>query len=710
MGIRAIPGSHRYIFTAAPHHGQVYGSIAILDTRIRDDGHMSQIRRVTPEEPFPETETRSRNHHKYGMPWPLSEDFYLANLWEDVVLLDRFGNREFLCGIRELPCFPDEKLRLVDPIPLRARAAPPTIPDRTNHGKNKNVGGAKATISVANVYETDLPLPKGVKVKWLRVVQNILKTNHTMGLPMIGHERENTPRIPLGIVPVEDDGSVFFEAPVAKELIFQLLDEDYRAVHTMRSVAFAFPGEQLSCLGCHEPDDHAPAPTGTPKAFKRAPSKLQPELGPIEPISYYRQIKPIIDNSCLPCHRAQKKGPLDLSYESFKEDNVWFSGGMARQMLGRYSGKHGGSRTIPGSFGARSSKVGAALLNETHRQAVSDKDRHTFFTWLDCNTPRLGAFEREQDQIKGELVWPALDVDPDNPQGVDGTQPELKRNFWHENHYGPYAFVGGSHDLGKVYIMNKDGEIVWDYPAKAPQDVWMLDNGNVLFASLHAVMEVTAQKEIVWQYKVESPDETPTCQPLPDGNVLIGIVGQCRLIEVNKKGEIVHELKLQTPVTRPHAQFRLCRKTPEGTYLVPFSDEGAVREYNAQGEIIRNFPPLKFPVCAVRLPNGNTLISGDKTVTEYDIADNIVWQLNTAFDSPDIDIAIPAGVQRLPNGNTLVCNWGAKNKDGKKAAHIFELSTDKRVVWELVTDKIGKVATCQRLTDDLKPRAQKDYK
>ena len=710
MGIRSIPGSHRYVFTAAPHHGQVYGSLAILDLREEDDGHVSQVHRLTPDEPYPEMETRMRSHYKYGMPWPLSEDFHLANMWEDVVLLDRFGNREFLCGIRELPCFPDEKLRLIDPIVLRARQMPPNIPPRVYMGENASPNAPKATISVANVYDTDLPLPDDVKIKWLRVVQNILKTNHTMGLPMIGHEQENTPRIPLGIVPVEDDGSVFFEAPVAKELIFQLLDEDYRAVHSMRSVAFVFPGEQLSCVGCHAPNAHTPAPTGVPSAFRRAPSRLQPELGDIEPISYYRQIKPIIDNRCMPCHNRNGSGPQNLSYESFINDNIWFSGGMGSFSAHAYSGEHGGSRTIPGTFGARSSKVGNAIMNARHREVVDEETRRTIIAWLDCNTLRLGAFENEAEQLQGKLVWPALDVDPANPQGIDGTFPALKRNFWHENNYGPYTFLAGSHELGKVFIMNEDGEIVWDYPANSPQDVWMLPNGNILFASLHAVREVTPQKQLVWEYTVLAPNEIPTCQPLPDGNVLVGIVGECRLIELDRNGKIVHEVKLQTTTTRPHQQFRHCRKTPEGTYLVPFTDEGVVREYNAKGEVIRNFPRMKMPVCAVRLPGGNTLITADGTVTEYNAVNRIVWQLNTAFDIPDFAVGVPAGVQRLPNGNTVVCNWLYEPKEGKINAHIFELTTDKRVVWKVVTDKLGSVASCQLLTENLKPRNPLDYK
>jgi len=202
-----------------------------------------QVRRVTPDEPFPETEMDNRKHYKYGTPWPLSEDFFLCNAWENVVLLDRFGNKELLAEHALLPCAPDERLRIIDPIPMRSRPAPPVIPPRTQPADTRQ----PATIAVMNVYDSDLPFPPDAKIKWLRVTQNILKENHLMGAPMIGYERENTPRIPLGIVPVEADGSAYFEAPAAKELILQVLDEDYRAIQSMRSVAFVHPGEHLTC-------------------------------------------------------------------------------------------------------------------------------------------------------------------------------------------------------------------------------------------------------------------------------------------------------------------------------------------------------------------------------------------------------------------------------------------------------------------------------
>ncbi len=704
MGIRAIPNSTRYVFTGAPHHGEAFGSIGLLDISVPDDGHMSQVKRFTPDEPFPETELPMRRHYKYGTPWPLSEDFMLCNAWENLVLLDRFGNRELLAEHALLPCVQDERLRLIDPIPLRARSVPPVLPSLTFQGAN-SAGKRPATMAVMNVYDSDLPFPKDVKIKWLRVTQNILKENHQIGLPMIGYERENSPRIPLGIVPVEEDGSAFFEAPVAKELILQVLDENFRAVQSMRSVAFAHPGEQLSCQGCHESPQKSPQLTRAPLALQRAPSILQPELGRIEPISYYRQIKPIFEKSCVPCHVKEEKGPRDMSYEALRDSAFWFSGAMGLGMTSEYSGIHGGSRTVPGRFGARNCKLGQALMDEVHLKSVSEEDRHAIILWLDSNSLRLGSYENEAAQLRGELVWPVLDVDPRNLPGTETAKPPLARNFWHENQRGPYACLISEHAHDRVTLLNEKGEVVWEYPVPHPQDVWMLPNGNILTTYSQGVREVTREKQTVWEFKTEKPNEIPNCQPLPDGNVLIGIVGECRLVEVNRRGEIVHEVRLETTEKNPHAQFRMCRKTPEGTYLVPFTAEGAVREYDSQGKVIHEFPREPSPVAALRLPNGNTLISAGRAVTEYDAANEIVWRVDADW-LPDIQFGTLAGLQRLPNGNTIVCNWNTQDTDGRVGAHIFEVTPDKRIVWQVTGPQIGQVAQCQILTPDFRLREE----
>jgi hypothetical protein len=74
----------------------------------------------------------------------------------------------------------------------------------------------------------------------------------------------------------------------------------------------------------------------------------------------------------------------------------------------------------------------------------------------------------------------------------------------------------------------------------------------------------------------------------------------------------------------------MCRKTPDGIYLVPFTAEGVVREVDREGKVIREFPRRPLPGCALRLEDGATLIGADRVVTEYDREDRKVRPLTDA--------------------------------------------------------------------------------
>lgn len=413
MQFRPIPGSHKYIFTAAPHHGETFGSLCILDLRVPNDNHMSQIRRITPYEPFPESEMACRSQYRYGAPWPLSEDLYLCNSWEDLVLLDCYGNEELLCEREILPIGYDPRLRLTEPIPLQARPVPPVVVQQTAQGEDYADADKTSTIGVVNVNIHDRPFPEDRPIKYLRVLQVIPKSNPWMDTPFIGYATENTPRIPLGIAPVEKDGSAYFEAPYGKQLLFQALDENYMAVQTMRSVAFVHPGEKLVCIGCHEPTTESVSNTtesAQPLAFQRKPSKLEPECGPVEPINYYRLIKPIVEDRCVTCHIEKDVEPKSMDHEDLRPYVYYYSGSMRGGLT--TTGPHGGSRSRPGRVGASESKLSKILFDENHKDVVSDEDRHTFIMWMDANALRLGAFQDEEGQKRGELVWPLLDVEP----------------------------------------------------------------------------------------------------------------------------------------------------------------------------------------------------------------------------------------------------------------------------------------------------------
>ncbi len=109
-------------------------------------------------------------------------------------------------------------------------------------------------------------------------MQVLPKSTPAANNPRIGFGDQSLARIPLGVVPVEKDGSVYFQAPVGKAIYFQLLDKTGMAVQSMRSVTYVHPGEQMSCVGCHEDKGRAPWADSRPAALRRGPSELKPEV------------------------------------------------------------------------------------------------------------------------------------------------------------------------------------------------------------------------------------------------------------------------------------------------------------------------------------------------------------------------------------------------------------------------------------------------
>ena len=129
----------------------------------------------------------------------------------------------------------------------------------------------------SNVYQGAPPELRG-KAKFLRVCSIDPKTYTywykrpyiSTGPVVSAVQSEGVKRV-LGTVPIEADGSVAFHAPPGMPLHFQLLDEQQRALQTMRSFVNVMPGEQRGCLGCHESHSRAAEAASSAIALTKAP-------------------------------------------------------------------------------------------------------------------------------------------------------------------------------------------------------------------------------------------------------------------------------------------------------------------------------------------------------------------------------------------------------------------------------------------------------
>ena len=248
-----------------------------------------------------------------------------------------------------------------------------------------------------------------------------------------------------------------------------------------------------------------------------------------------------------------------------------------------------------------------------------------------------------------------------------------------------HPFLCADYGSGKVRVVSAEGKVAWEIAAPGCQDVWLLPSGNYLFSHTRGVKEVTpdAEKKVVWEYKSPDGSEVHTCQPLPDGAVFICECGTRRLIEVGRDGKIRKEIKIETATKGAHGQFRIARKLANGNYLVAFTGDRLVREFDGEGKAVRTIEVPGNPYEALRLPGGNTLIAcgdGHKLI-EVDAEDKVVWSIDEN-EIPGHPLRFVAGMQRLPNGNTVVCNWGGHGHIGEQPL-IFEVTRDKQVVWKV---------------------------
>ena len=152
------------------------------------------------------------------------------------------------------------------------------------------------------------------------------------------------------------------------------------------------------------------------------------------------------------------------------------------------------------------------------------------------------------------------------------------------------------------------------------------------------------------------------------------------------------------PFKGTHGQFRFCRKTPEGTYLFPMVNAGLLREYDASGKQLRQFPVKGMPVCALRLDGGITLTGDGAAVKEFNVNDETVWSFDCVADG-GFKPGIVTAVSRLKNGNTLIGYY----QNDPETPDVIEISRDKKVVWSLTLKDVNYVAAVQALDSEWKP-------
>jgi cytochrome c553 len=401
---RRVPGSRKIIFTASAHHAQTGGSLVLLDPNRGSDGEVP-LTRLTPEVVFPESEGWPATY--FANPYPLSENHYLVAwsssplpsgmprpLWgmpgppDDlgIYLFDAFGNLNLI--------YRDPSISSMDPLPIRPRRNPPRIASRVNAHETST-----SRLLVVDVYQGLTTIPRGT-IKQLRLVGIPAKTHPIMNSPKMGITLDDPGKFVIGSVPVEEDGSAYFQVPAGVAFFLQALDDQGMAVQTMRSATYLQPGQTGSCIGCHEPRNTAPA-NARPRAALRDPSKITACAPGGWPVDYGKLVQPVLDARCVSCHQPGAEGAsFDLTAEHSYDALIGY-GSPSLQEHVRLRYQEG--RSTPGAGAARTNPLWKLLDQGHYDVRLDDMERSRLVTWMDTYGQRSGAFDQRQEDDLRQL-------------------------------------------------------------------------------------------------------------------------------------------------------------------------------------------------------------------------------------------------------------------------------------------------------------------
>ncbi|PIU92266.1 MAG: hypothetical protein COY42_32260 [Armatimonadetes bacterium CG_4_10_14_0_8_um_filter_66_14] len=401
---RSIPDSPKLVAIATGHHTLPAGPVVLLDPRAGMNDP-SAIRIVTPGVNPPEGGMEGSPVASggvpapgglYQQPWPLSDKSFLVSYGYGaetdatgyaLYLIDVYGTRELVYRDPAISCF--------SPTPLQPRPRPPVLPDATDSSKRD------ATCVVNDVgFGVDGVDPKSIR--YLRVAQRLpWPYDNVHGGQRYEPDAKATglnwtPVRVLGEVPVEADGSASFYVPVDTAVYFQLLDENHQELRRMRSFLSFQPGERRSCTGCHETREITTPQGTTTLAGAREPSVPVPPPWGDRPLSFLRDVQPVLDRHCAHCHSGlQPAGGVDLGGGLTEQHNRAYDTSVGKQLVAVANKLDDAKVTPPlAAFGSRKSRLIQVLREGPHldRVHLRNDDWLRLVTWVDANAPYHDGF------------------------------------------------------------------------------------------------------------------------------------------------------------------------------------------------------------------------------------------------------------------------------------------------------------------------------
>ena len=247
-----------------------------------------------------------------------------------------------------------------------------------------------------------------------------------------------------------------------------------------------------------------------------------------------------------------------------------------------------------------------------------------------------------------------------------------------------------------LYVVEPDGSSSWAYhPAPLGQQVRGMEddiiydgcplaNGHYLFSTHRYIREIDRDKRTVWEYRLVAPAEVKSGVPLPNGGIAVLNSQEQAILELESgTNKVLRRVPVPAKGT-DHTRYMLMRRTPEGNYLVALREEQRLVEVTPSGEMLHSFSVPAMPVMAQRLTDGSTIGTGKFGMVKLDIDWKATWSFTASDASAQFPLLIPWGVTELSDHRLIVANsdWHLTKK-GDNRVQFFAVDSAKNISWTL---------------------------
>jgi hypothetical protein len=276
-----------------------------------------------------------------------------------------------------------------EPRLIRPRRREPFIAPRSDPSQ------ATGRLFLSNVYHgRSMEAVQPGEIKRLLVMEQLPKpVNFSGGMQPLTIRGTFTMARLLGTVPVESNGSAYFEAPALRSLFFVALDENNMSVKRMQSFTTLQPGETVGCVGCHEQREQTPGHALDSLAIAAGTlHQIQPLQHIPDVLDFARDIQPILDRHCVSCHDAERReGGIELQGDYTPQYTVSYWTIFRNELVadGRNLPK---SNYPPRALGTSASPLMQYLDMSHHDVSMSDLERDTIRWWIESSAVYPGTY------------------------------------------------------------------------------------------------------------------------------------------------------------------------------------------------------------------------------------------------------------------------------------------------------------------------------